>query len=325
MTLREALKPTTTILKFGAVALLAIPAQAEDATDVEFPPNAVPGKCYAKCVVPAEYETYTERVLAKEAASRLETIPAQYETVSEQVLVREASTRLEVVPAVYETVEERMLVKPEGTRLEAVPAVYDTVTETVEVSPATTKWEKREGDESCLSANPEDCRVWCLVDVPAVTRTVSKRVLKTPATTRTVSIPAEYKTVKRRRVKTPATTREITIPAEYDTITKTVLKAPAATRTIDIPAEYMTVTRTRRTRDVGATEWREVLCAADITVERVRSIQRALKERGYDPGPVDNRMGPLTRAALLKFQKDNRLPEGSLDVETLSALGVSVN
>ena len=315
---------TNTLIRL--IVLLAIclsgAAVGQTLDQEEFPPNAEPGKCYAKCVIPAEYETYTEQVLSKEASTRLEVVPAAFETTTEQVLVQEASIRFEVIPAVYETVTEQVLVKPASSRLEVVPATYETVTETHVVSPATTRWEKREGDVACLSANPEDCRVWCLVDVPAVTRSVTKRVLNTPATTREISVPAEYRTVTKRVVKTPATTREVEVPAEYASISKTVLATPASTRTIEIPAEYQTVTRTRQTRAVGTTEWREVLCQADVTIERIRTIQRALKSRGYDPGPLDNILGERTRAALLRFQRDNGLPEGSLDLETLAALGV---
>lgn len=321
------LKKTTLPLMMVALVLMAFPAfaAANDIDAQEFPPNAQPGKCYAKCVIPEAFENYTERVLAKEASTRLEVVPAVYETVTEQVLAEEASTRLEVVPAVYETVEEKMLIKPASTRLETVAAVYENITETVEVSPATTRWEKRDSEQACLSENPEDCRVWCLVDIPAVNRTVTKRVLKTPASTREIEVPAQYKTVKRRVVKTPATTRTVEIPAKYQTITKTVLAKPATTRTVEIPAEYQNITRSRQTRGIATTEWREVLCAADITAERTRSIQRALRERGFDPGPIDNVIGRQTREALLNFQRKNGLPEGSLDVETLAALGIEIN
>lgn len=30
----------------------------------------------------------------------------------------------------------------------------------------TTKWVKKKADRNCLSSNPEDCLVWCLVEVP---------------------------------------------------------------------------------------------------------------------------------------------------------------
>jgi len=31
---------------------------------------------------------------------------------------------------------------------------------------ASTKWEKKKADRNCRSSNPEDCMVWCLVEVP---------------------------------------------------------------------------------------------------------------------------------------------------------------
>lgn len=39
--------------------------------------------------------------------------------------------------------------------------------ERIETNPATTKWVKRKADKNCLSADPNDCLVWCLVEVPA--------------------------------------------------------------------------------------------------------------------------------------------------------------
>ncbi|MCC7326163.1 MAG: peptidoglycan-binding protein [Burkholderiales bacterium] len=56
----------------------------------------------------------------------------------------------------------------------------------------------------------------------------------------------------------------------------------------------------------------------------VRSAQAALVQQGYNPGEVDGRMGPNTRSAVMKFQKDRGLtPSGSLDRQTQSALGIS--
>lgn len=366
----------------------------------DLPVDREPGKCYAKCLIADEYETVTEQVLVKPASQRTEVVPAQYETVTEQVEKAAASTRLVAVPAEYETVTEQVVVKPESSRLIAVPAEYETVTEQyliaeassriervpaqyetaterIEVKPATTKWVKRKADRNCLSADPNDCLVWCLVEVPAEYRTVTKqvrkgctagytdsgddctrtvdipaeygtrtkRVVKTPATSRQETIPAEYKTITKRVVKTPATTREEVIPAEYQTITKRVVrtpattreeaipaeyttlskkqvKTPATTRTIEVPAEYQTITKRNLVKKGGFTEWREVLCSDKVTSYTIRSIQQALKDRGYEPGPLDNVLGVRTKAALTKFQKDNGLPVGQLDLETLRALGV---
>ena len=96
------------------------------------------------------------------------------------------------------------------------------------------------------------------------------------------------------------------------------------TKVIDVPAEYKTITKRQLVKKGGFTEWREVVCDADLTSDLVKRVQNALLSRGYNLGPAgaDNDMGPSTKAALMKFQKDNGLPVGQLDFETLRALGI---
>ena len=101
-----------------------------------------------------------------------------------------------------------------------------------------------------------------------------------------------------------------------------MVKTAASTREIEIPAVYQTVTRTRLVKAAGMTEWTKVLCDTQVTRERMRAIQEALQAKGYDPGAIDNAFGAQTKSALLRYQKDNNLPQGALDVETLKALGV---
>jgi len=56
----------------------------------------------------------------------------------------------------------------------------------------------------------------------------------------------------------------------------------------------------------------------------VRSAQQALDDRGYDVGTVDGIYGPSTRDAVVRFQQAQGLSQtGTLDAQTLSALGVS--
>lgn len=55
----------------------------------------------------------------------------------------------------------------------------------------------------------------------------------------------------------------------------------------------------------------------------VREAQRALRDLGYDPGPIDGVVGPRTRTALAKYQTSERLPVTSdLDALTLERLDV---
>ena len=119
-----------------------------------------------------------------------------------------------------------------------------------------------------------------------------------------------------------AATVEKEIPAEYRTVTKTVVKTPAATSEREIPAEYATYTTTSMTSSGTYADWVEILCGNKITSATVRAIQKSLRAKGYDPGPDDNVLGPRTNAAIIKYQKDNNLPSGNLNLETLKSLGV---
>ncbi|MFL6417350.1 MAG: peptidoglycan-binding protein [Bryobacteraceae bacterium] len=55
----------------------------------------------------------------------------------------------------------------------------------------------------------------------------------------------------------------------------------------------------------------------------IRDAQHALKDKGFDPGPVDGVDGPATRAAVKKYQtQQNISADGVLGPKTLDALGV---
>ncbi len=340
-------------------------------------PDAKPGECYAKVVIPAQFETKTEKVLVKEAAERIEIIPAKYEWVKEKVLVREASQKLVSIPATYETITEKVEVRPEtvawytslradaplanpalleaakagGVDLDAatpgmcfhehlkparyetrtekvlisepsekieiipakyewveekvlvkeasqkevvVPPVYETVTEKVMVEPAKTVWKKGRGPVEKIDHTTGE--IMCLVEIPAKYKTITKRVLKTPATTKIVEIPAQYKTVKVRKLVSPPQERRIEIPAKYKTVTKRVKVADeqfiwheihnkemsAKTRTGNQiclqkkPAVYKTVTR-RVVKTPASTKTVEI--PAQYKIVKVRKMVSPPQEK----------------------------------------------
>lgn len=48
----------------------------------------------------------------------------------------------------------------------------------------------------------------------------------------------------------------------------------------------------------------------------VKKVQKALKAKGYDPGPIDGAWGSKTKRALMEFQRDNGLePNGKIELE----------
>jgi len=280
------------------------------------------GTCYAKCKIADQYETVSRQVLVKEASTRKSTSPAVYETISDRVMTKEASKKLIPVPAVYETVTERVMIKEASTKIVDSAPRYTTTSERVLIQPAVGQWVKKKKTPNCFSANPEDCYVMCWEEIAAKYKTVSKQVLANPGSSNSVEIPAEYKTIKKRVLVSPATVREVEVPAEYTTIKKRVLASPARSEEVLIPAEYKTVDEKQLVRAGGFTQWVEILCAADTTPGVIRRVQQALKDKGYQPGPIDGVMGAQTRSALTKYQQSKGLPLGNLNKETLSSLGL---
>lgn len=58
--------------------------------------------------------------------------------------------------------------------------------------------------------------------------------------------------------------------------------------------------------------------------QQIRQVQEKLKEKGYNTGKVDGKMGPRTAKALRNFQRDQGIEtSGQIDQQTLQALGVS--
>lgn len=55
----------------------------------------------------------------------------------------------------------------------------------------------------------------------------------------------------------------------------------------------------------------------------VREAQQALRDLGYQPGPVDGLVGPRTREALARYQRSQKIQvTGRLDSETMVRLDI---
>ena len=327
---------------------------------MSLPENAKAGECYARVTTPAKFKTETERMLNKEASHRIEVTPATFKTATERVLVKEGGEKIilvdengnplkgnvkpvvrtlsdgsvEVTSTAYETVTERVLVSEAYDTIEEVaPATYETVTERILVAPARTEWQPSKGriygnavedgsGELVTRSDATTGELMCLVEIPAEYKTVSKRVLKAPAKTRTVTVPAEYKTVTK-QIPKKVFTKKIQTEPVYETVTRRVVDRAASERQIEIPAEYQTVTRQVKIAD-GATKWMPVLCDVNVTRENVMAIQRALQQRGFNPGTIDGQLGRGTMDAVLAFQRKEGLATGELTLQTVKKLGINL-
>jgi len=301
-------------------------------SDGLFPPNPKPGECYARVLIPAKYEVSTEKVLKREAGTRIETVPAKFAMAEEKVVIREASKKLVVVPATYETVTEKVLVRPASSKLIEVPAKYKKVTEKVLDKPAHTVWKSSSaalggGAASNVATRIDEStgEIMCLVEVPATYKTVTTTVLESPASVKEMPIPAEYKTVKRTVLKTPPSTKEVEIPAEYGMVKIQKLVTPPQTKEIPIPAEYQTVQKRKKVTEEELM-WSQVVCDVNLTAQMVGKIQTAASKAGYYKGPVDGVLGPMTLKAVNGWAKEKGLPVGQtyIPIDTIKAMGVAM-
>ncbi len=238
-------------------------------------PNAQPGECYAKVIVPAKFSTQEETVVVQEASERIEIIPAQYETTEQTIVVKDAGQRITTVPAAFGNSTEQVEVSPSSTSwvnggsksIPASPAALDGIARSgVDLAgvaagtcfreyytPAQFKTQSQQ-----IMVKPSSERITV---VPARYETVDERVVVKEASTQVIDVPATFRTEKQQVLVEPAkkvwkqgrgliekidnVTGEILclveVPARYTTVDRTVLDKPASTKTVEVPAVYKTM------------------------------------------------------------------------------------
>lgn len=237
----------------------------------DYPPNAEPGKCYNKVLIPQVYESYTEQIVDAPARTETRVIPAVYGMQTKQVVIREERVEYITIPATYKTITETVVIKPASTKTVTIPAVYKTITEQVLVKEAHTEWHRgipakdiaQYGYQTKVTATGE---VLCLILVPAEYATVTRQVLVTPEQTKVIDIPAETQVVTKQVIDQDARVEKRVIPAEYGTIQVRVIVTPERIETITIPATYKIVTKQRMVSD-NRFEWRVIDCKDGYPIE----------------------------------------------------------
>jgi len=239
------------------------------------PTTAQPGQCFTRVLYPPKFTEQPVQEVVRPQYEKISYTDPVYEDVQEQVLVREAYTRKIEVPALYDTFSEQVLEKPAGK-----------------------VWKKGHGAQERV--DPATGEIYCLVEEPAVYRTVERRELKRPAGTRTEQVPAEYTTTTVRKLVTPPKEVRTTVPAEYTTVTKKSLAS------------------------ADSCEYVQVLCEDNATQSKIQEVERALQARGYEVD--ENGMDDEDLAdALRQFQEEQGLPQtGLMTARTLDALGVAL-
>ena len=239
-------------------------------------PNAKPGECYAKVIVPAKFETKTEKVLVKPESEKVEIKPAKFDVTEKSIVAKEGYTKIKSIPAKFREEVEEIEVSPASTvwvtslgkkGIPASPALLAAAkTNGIAIEDAKVgqcfkeyfipaKYEQVE-KEVLVKEESEDIKV-----APAQFEEAQENVVVKQASKKKVYKPAEYETVEEKIEIEPAkavwkkgdgpitridnSTGEIMclvqVPAKYQTIKKTVLKSEPAIDVVEVPEETKAV------------------------------------------------------------------------------------
>lgn len=200
------------------IALL-IPMNASAAADIDGLPDAQPGECYAKVLVPPTYKTETFDSLVSEASENILVVPAKFENSTERVVVKEASTAITAIAPVYETAQKSVVVVKSSTSW---------VRGGIESSMAASS-----GDMSELEGSGHDISEatpgMCFYEhyKPANIQKNEESVLITQATEMLEVIPASYSASSQAVQVRPESNRYLATPVKFKTVTERVLVEPA--------------------------------------------------------------------------------------------------
>ena len=282
-------------------------------TNEDYPPNAAPGQCFTKVLVPEQTEAVAEHVLVSPEKTELRVIPGVCHMEDKSVLVKEESVQLITIPATFRTGSETVVVKPGYTRTETVPATYDTVTEQVKVKDGYTAWRPgatvagyAPGAANSYGSRPPGVygqgvidhnpayggmttrvlptgEVLCLVEVPPEYRTITRQVLRTPARTVEIPVPPETRIVTRQVVDVPAHVEKRVIPAVFENV-KIKICTGDSTQPYSIPPVYKDYTRTNIVAP-SHFEWKQVDCRTDVVHSGAQSYVAPPPHHHYAPPP----------------------------------------
>lgn len=186
------------------------------------------GECYQKVQLPDEYATVAGPVVVRPASNEVVHEPAIVTTRQQRIETQPGYWVAEKVPAQVGSVTKAVMVRPATVHHETIPAEYRTVHETVVVRPAGWRWE--------YSVDRFGRETKCKVEVPAVTRTIARRVMVAPARTVVHTNPAVYKTVTRPLLIAPAKVRHTYVPPRHAWVEHPMVIKPATQRVIHHPA-----------------------------------------------------------------------------------------
>lgn len=199
--------------------------------------------------VAPQWEEEEVRILLKLAAYRA--APEAYVAVQETLWLQPPVRVFSVSEPVWESAQVAVEVEPAHQKVEVLPMRYQWVPQEVEVRPASRYWVRKKATGGCLEADPENCAIWCLVEMPAKTQTVYRQEPvgcdseEDEGCVRYTPVPAKTKLMPVERLLAPAQAIERVEAGQFQIITRWQLRPgqSALPTTAEARDEYLTLRR----------------------------------------------------------------------------------
>lgn len=302
---------------------ISTPPAAAPVTAAATEPKLKAGECWAPTVIlPRRVSTPLE-IVTQDAVNDIKVRPAIIQPEQRSRIVREGTQTYRVEPPVFKMVTEKILLREEIRRTVVEPATFETREEKIEIEAAHDALVPcRIPGQSSVGARPG--QALCVKAMPARYKTLTRKILLKPETTREEIEPAIYREVSKWVVETPARTLPIDLPEKTRPFTVQAIATPEQVDETQQPPTIANINSTRFEGEPTPT-WRQTPCAEDLSPELIRQLQTALNKAGFPVGTVDGKLGDNTLHAVQSYQNKHGLASGALTLETMHHLGVLEN
>lgn len=273
--------------------------------------------CQSQVLVPARFQSTTEKVVTYEASLDFTTTTSQLGYGEKKIKVADAYVEYEIIPATFKEITEEVEVERERVEIESFPATYRTDTKHLKVRDASVRWNPACPSVSGGANIPPNC----LLETPAEYQDINREVVEMPARTVKKNIPGKTITVTRKVLVEPAKVVRKEIPAVYETIQLSRVEQPVKTSSTPRPEQSRNVAIQRKIQPERFISM-PALCENSLQGNEVSRIQQALQQQGYYTGATHGKLDIATRTALTRFQQDKQLASGAITLESLQKLGL---
>ena len=183
----------------------------------------VPG--YVKLeIVPAEFKTVTEQVLVKPAYKKLEIIPAVFKKVTDSIVIADNFNKLTIVPVEFIDLIEEVVTQPAYSKLETRTSIQNCKSKNpfdcVYLCNVEYPEQRIPFSVKKIGANENSTAQ----AMPVKKMAVIRDELVTEAHVKEIEIPAVYKSVQKRVLVKDATVRNIEVSPQYEKQTTRILE-----------------------------------------------------------------------------------------------------